>query len=472
MADALRGFRLGYAPFGWDGLARHLRDAGSAVRAAESVGLLVPRKKGPGHYDRFRHRLMFAIVDLEGKIVGFSGRALEEPSEEELRKAGLESTGTTGDPPAKYLNSPESPIYKKREAVFGLWQARSSVRREDRAVIVEGNFDVVSLHARGITNVVAPLGTAFTPEQAAQIRRFSSHVTLFFDGDAAGRRAVRAAREPCREAGLLASVATLPEGKDPDDLVRTAGAEGVARTVKSARSLLEHLIEATLDGGLSTSDARASAAKIHAVAELIKSEDDPAVRALAERHADAIAERLGIGDARTFRALAAVVQRASIEGSGPRGPAMVAPPERARSRDRRLDIGLEILGAILDFPALLESEDVLEAVSLAEGDAALALAALRHEPELVGNPEHLLAKLPRSIHPFAAARLAAPRHQSMDDAKAELLGNVEKLNRLELSRHKSEVMEELTRVQASGDFDREMVLLGEQARRVRERHGL
>jgi DNA primase len=127
---------------------------------------------------------------------------------------------------------------------------------------------------------------------------------------------------------------------------------------------------------------------------------------------------------------------------------------------------------LLDFPALLEFDDVLEAISGAEGDTALAIAALRQDPGLVANPEHLLAKLPGSIHPFAAARLAAPRHQSMDDAKAELLGNVEKLNRLELSRHKSEVMEELTRVQAFGDFDREMALLGEQARRVRERHGL
>jgi DNA primase len=97
---------------------------------------------------------------------------------------------------------------------------------------------------------------------------------------------------------------------------------------------------------------------------------------------------------------------------------------------------------------------------------------LRQDATLVENPEQLLAKLPPSIHPFAAARLAAPRHQSVDDAKAELLGNVEKLKRLELSRHKSEVIEELARVQASGDFDREMALLGEQARRARERHGL
>jgi DNA primase len=472
VADALRAFRIGYAPYGWDRLGKHLRDAGVSVRAAESVGLLVPRKSGPGHYDRFRHRLMFAIIDLDGKIVGFSGRTLPEPSAEELRAAGLEAMGDGSEPPAKYLNSPESPIYKKREAVFGLWQARQSARREDRTIIVEGNFDVVSLHARGITNVVAPLGTAFTTEQAHKLKRYSQHVTLLFDGDSAGRRAVSAARQPCREAGLLANVASLPDGRDPDDVARDGGAEAIRRYVKSGKSLLEHLIESALDTNAAAGDAHALAARVRAVAELIKSEDDPAVRALAERYADTVAERLGIADARSFRALASVVQRASAGHDAADAKVVPPPPDRARSRARRRDIGLEILGAVLDFPVLLDSAEVLDAIGALEGEAAVAIAALRHEPELVKNPEHLLAKLPRSIHPFAAARLAAPRHESANDARTELLGNVEKLKRLELSRHKSEVIEELARVQSSGDFDREMALLSEQARRARERHRL
>src|SRR5207247_7613730 len=122
------------------------------------------------------------IVELDGRIIGWSGRALAEPTDEERSRAGLEPMSASAEPPAKYLNSPESPVYKKREAVFGLWQARSAIRREDRALLVEGNFDVVSLHARGVANVVAPLGTAFTAEQAKQIRRFSQRVTLLFDG--------------------------------------------------------------------------------------------------------------------------------------------------------------------------------------------------------------------------------------------------------------------------------------------------
>lgn len=472
IAEALAAFRLGYAPYGWDGLARHLRDAGVSVRAAEAVGLLVPRKKGPGHYDRFRHRLMFAILDLEGRIVGFSGRSLSEPSGEDLDGAKIEPMGTpSGEAPAKYVNSPESPIYKKREAVFGLHQARASIRREDRALVVEGNFDVVSLHARGITHVVAPLGTAFTEEQAKQIRRFSNNVTLLFDGDSAGRRAARAAREPCRQAGLVAHVASLPDGRDPDDLVREGGPDAILRVVKAGKGMLEHLIDTALDSDFVAGNTETRAAGVRAVVELIKAEDDPSTRAFAERYADAVAERLGVADARTFGALASVVRRAAMGGTSQLATSAPS-PDRARSRERREDIGLAALGALLDFPALLDDSDAAEAVTLIQGDAALAIAALRHDPELVRAPELLLAKLPPSIHPFAAARLAVPGHQSLDDAKAELLGNVDKLKRLELARQKFHVVEELARVQATGDFDREMALLSEQARRARERHGL
>jgi len=214
------------------------------------------------------------------------------------------------------------------------------------------------LHARGVSNVVAPLGTAFTPEQAKQIRRFSQRVTLLFDGDSAGRRAVIAARAPCREVGLLASVATLPSGRDPDDVAREGGAQAIVRFVKAAKSLLEYLIESTLDGTFAAADAEARAERIRQVAELLKSEDDPALRALAERHADAIAERLGIGDARTFRTLASLVQRAILGDSKPSGVPQAAPPERARSRKREQEIGLEVLGSVLDFPLILESPEV------------------------------------------------------------------------------------------------------------------
>ncbi len=474
IADALQAFRIGYAPYGWDLLSRHLLESGFSLQAAEKVGLLVPRKSGSGHYDRFRHRLMFAVLDLHGRVIAFSGRALDAPDEAELREAKIEPMGSTqGSEVAKYVNSPESPVYKKREAVFGLYQARQGLRSEGECVLVEGNFDVMSLYARGIQNVVAPLGTAFTPEQARQIKRFAPSVTLLFDGDSAGRRAARAARDACRDAGLHARVATLPDGTDPDDLARRQGADAVRRVLGAARGMLEYLIDSALDGGFAADDSRSRAARIREVTDLLAAEDDPAVRAMAEQHADRIAERLGIADARTFRALAGSVRRA-LRDPRQDNKKRAEPPSRARSRDRRVEIGLEILGAFLDYPQLLDTQEGVEGVQLLEGDAAAAVAALRQawDGMALTDPEQVLAKLAPSIHPFAAARLAAPRHDKLEDARLEFSENVNKLKRLELARRKSEVVEELERAAASGDFDEEISLLSEHMRRARERHGL
>ncbi len=471
VADALQSFRVGYAPYGWGALADHLRDVGIHPRAAEAVGLLVPKKSGAGHYDRFRHRLMFAVIDLQGRVVGFSGRVLDEPEPDTLRAAGLEPLGGERVEGAKYVNSPESAIYKKREVVFGLHQARQALRNDGECVVVEGNFDVVSLHARGVKNVVAPLGTAFTLEQAKLVKRFVATAVLLFDGDTAGRRAVTSAREPCRAAGLNVKVGAIPEGTDPDELVRVHGIDSLRRILSAARGLLEYLIDTTLDAGFSASDARGQAEKIREVTDLLTSEDDPAVRGLGQRHADRIAERLGIDDARTFSALRAQVERA-LRPARPE-PAS-ASRANARARGSEDGLGLAILGAFLDYPELLTTQEAVTGASWMSGDLALAIAALRQggDGQPLAQPEIVLAKLPPSVHPFAAARLAAPRHERVEDAKSELLENLEKLKRLELRRQKNEAVTELERAAASGDVEQEVALLREQMRRARERHGL
>jgi DNA primase len=412
-------------------------------------------------------------------VVGFSGRALIDPAPAELQQVGASPNPTRSDEGvAKYVNSPESPIYRKRELVFGLYQARQSLRTDGECLLVEGNFDVVSLHAQGLRSAVAPLGTAFTVEQARQIKRFCPSIVLLFDGDEAGRRAVRTAREPCREAALFAKVGSLPDGTDPDEFCRTHGPDAVRRIVSASRGVLEHLVDSALASGFSALDLHSKAAKIKEVAELIRVEDDPAVRALAEQHADRIAQRLGISDVRTFRMLALEVRRALEESTdnpqqNNRGP-QPQPPARARSPDRREAISEEILGALLDYPELLDTPEVVDATALIEGDLAAAIAALRQWTfgSLRTPPEEVLAKLPSPIHSFALARLAAPRHDRLEDARTELFGNLQKLKRLELERRKSEVVEELQRVAATGDFEQELVLLRDQMNRARERHGL
>lgn len=482
-ADALAAFRVGYAPYGWDGLARHLRQVGFNLRAAEAVGLLGERKSGDGHFDRFRHRLMFAVMDLQGRIIAFSGRALNEPPAEELARAGLPPPRKDAEPPAKYYNSPESPIYRKREAVFGLFQARQAVRHNDRCVVVEGNFDVVSLHARGVTNVVAPLGTAFTGEQAAQIKRYTNNVTLLFDGDSAGQRATRAAREPCHAQGLQARVAQLPAGKDPDDLVRDGGREAIDRVLAGARGLLEYLIDSVLRTGFSTDDAVARAAKVREVEELIKSEEDPAAKAMAERLADEIAGRLGVfagEDIKSFRAISSAVRGAARGSAAAPSPVQRAmPPEQARSPSRVDQIRYQAFGAALEYPALLGDAEVIPLLDVADGDLALGLGVIgslaaqgRDLSTAAADPPSFLGAFPEALRPHVAMRLAVPELTKLDAARAVLIDNLSKLRRLQQRREQSNVKEELRKAQVVDDFAAQEELLRRQLARARLRHKL
>ncbi len=455
--DALTSFHVGYAPHGWDGLAVALRRGGHSVKAAEELGLLAARKSASGHYDRFRHRLMFSVCDLRGRIVGFSGRTLPAPSSEELQRLGLPSLNPDAEPPAKYINSPESAIYKKRQVVFGLYQARTAIRQEDHCVLVEGNLDVVSLHARGMKNVAAPLGTAFTPEQAQELRRYSANVVLLFDGDSAGRRASAAARKPIEDEALAARVASLPRGVDPDDLAKTRGIEAVRACVQSAQGMLEYLIASTLDEGFKSDDPQAQARKIQQVVDLLRSEEDPTTRALAQSQADIIASRLGIRDVRSFQAL----QRAIAGAARPAPPQIaVRPPESARSVVSRSAIDDDILGALVEYPQVLEETEVINLLAFASGKLALDIAQLSRSLPLSAELEGLREPL-RSL---VARHLAAPRHETPASALQVVVTNLRKLRRQELRRAKGELVQQLRQAVLEGDTDLELELLQAQAK--------
>jgi DNA primase len=481
MEEVLRAFRVGYAPAGWDELANHLRTKGFNRRAAEVVGLLVQRKSGDGYYDRFRHRLMFAVVDVQGRVIAFSGRSLEEPSAGALANAGsaakAPAPGGAQQQVAKYMNSPESPIYRKRDNLFGLYQARQAIREKDRGVLVEGNFDVVSLHARGIGNVVAPLGTAFTAEQAQQLRRYSHNVTFLFDGDGAGRRATAAAREPCQAAELVARAARLADGTDPDEMIRRAGPEAVERLLGAAQPLLEYLIDEALRTGFSASDAQARAAKIKEVTDLIEAEKDPNLRAMAERHADAVAGRLGIvrtddaaTDARTFGALRAAVLAAARGKDRTATPARAVAPEQARSPSRIAEIGHQVLGAVLEHPSLLEDPEVAKLLGVVEGDLAVGLLVVQQLGPDLGRlePAAYAERFPPSLRQQVARRLAAPTLGEAHQARTELLSNLLKLRNQQHKHEQRDAQEELRRAVASGDLDAQLHLLRSRQARAQE----
>lgn len=460
----LRAFRVGYAPHSWDALGNHLRSESASLQAAEAVGLVGARKQGGGYYDRFRHRLMFGIVDLRGKVVAFSGRALDPPDAAELARLSLPALGEAADTVAKYMNSPESSVYKKRETVFGLYQARDAVRKSNECVLVEGNFDVVSLHARGIENVVAPLGTAFTREQAVQIRRYTSNVTLLFDADSAGLRATRAAREPCREEGLVPRVARLPQGSDPDDFVRARGAEGLSTCLRNASGMLEFLIEDTLTTDFHEADAEGRGRKLNEVLELIRAEQDPTVRAMAQNFANTVAQRLGIRDVDGLRALGRAIRGAARDNSG-RERERAAPPERARSRGSLAAIEAAVLGTLIEYPSLLRDDDARAGLAYAEGSLALSIAALqRHQHELVERLDAFGA-----LSSVVARHLAAPEFADEDVAREVLLENLHRLAHLNARRSKEETLQELRRAAQSGDLEAEQQLLRELQDAARER---
>ena len=218
-------YSLGFAPPGWEGLCRFLRGKGVDLKEAEEVGLVIQGERGP--YDRFRNRIIFPIFDQRGRVLGFGGRVLGE-----------------GEP--KYLNSPDTPIYRKGEGLYGIKVARDYIIGDGRAILVEGYFDVLALAQRGVKNVVAPLGTALTPEQVRIIKPLAERVLLLFDGDVAGRKAALRAVEVLVAEGVEGEVALLPPGEDPDSYFR--GRDGAEELLGQGRPAVEFYLDESMEG--------------------------------------------------------------------------------------------------------------------------------------------------------------------------------------------------------------------------------
>lgn len=225
--EARERYRLGYAPGpdqgGWSYIISRLQKKGLAVADIERAGLAVKKEQG-GYYDRFRDRVLFPILDMSGRVVAFGGRILGE-----------------GKP--KYMNSPESLIFDKSRLLFGLAQHKEAIRSRRRALVVEGNFDLLSLAVNGIENVVAPLGTSLTRQHVRALRGYCEEVVLLFDGDAAGLKAAMRSVPFFLAEQVEARVVVLPQGHDPDTLVREKGAGGIDELVERALGLPEFVFD-------------------------------------------------------------------------------------------------------------------------------------------------------------------------------------------------------------------------------------
>ncbi len=204
--NTVRGFGLGYSKNEWQSLFNYLNNKGYKESDMEEVGLIIKKKSGNGYYDRFRNRIMYPIIDVKGKVIGFGGRVLD-------------------DSQPKYLNSPDSAVFSKGNNLYGLNKAKQYTRANS-IVLVEGYMDVISLFNHGVKGCAASLGTSFTPEQAKLLKRYSNEYYICYDSDSAGLKAADKVLDILKKMSMKAKVIVLPEDKDPDDFIRENGLEG------------------------------------------------------------------------------------------------------------------------------------------------------------------------------------------------------------------------------------------------------
>lgn len=243
----LRRYRVGYAPPGWDNLVAHLSAKGTDVGIMEEVDL-VRRRHGTGHYDTFRNRIIFPVVSGVC-VIGFGGRALDDKED------------------AKYINSAETPLFRKGHELYGIPQAKKAMSETRSVVLVEGYTDVLRLAEVGCVGVVATMGTASTDTHGELLRRFVESVVVCFDADEAGQTSSLRGCETLEKAGLEVRMISLPEGQDPDSYVRDYGAAAWQDTVANAPSAVEYKLETTFaryrqQGDLGLSKAASHAADI------------------------------------------------------------------------------------------------------------------------------------------------------------------------------------------------------------------
>lgn len=379
--EIARDFGIGFAPPGWDNLLRALGQDDNSRQLLLEGGMLIQREAAEGSserlYDRFRDRLMFPILDNRGRVIAFGGRVLND------------------DKP-KYLNSPETPVFHKGRELYGLYQARRAQRQPRRLVVVEGYMDVVALAQHGLPYAVATLGTATSGEHLHKIFRHCSEVVFCFDGDRAGRQAAHRALEaalPLMEDGRSAHFLFLPEGDDPDSVVRKAGQVEFERLLDRAQPLENYLFESVSDGlDLQSLEGRARFSRL--AAPLVAQLPDGVFKQLMQ---EALAERTGISRTALEALLtppppAAPADEPSVRG--PRARPVKRDPLPARAAVQREPL-LYAIGLLLLHPRL-GGQNRPEQFGHLTGEAAQLLRELLQQ--LHRRPESSTSMLLGSFH--------------------------------------------------------------------------
>lgn len=301
-----KDWQIGFAPESWDAFLGWATERGYQQRLLLESGLVTRREEGENKpYDRFRNRIMFPIHNDVGEVIAFSGRILDKEAEA-----------------AKYVNSPETPLFRKGRVLFGLHKTKRGLIEADCAIVCEGQLDLITLFEAGIANVVAPQGTAFTEQQARILKRFVSEVVLCFDADAAGQKAAERSLDALLQNNLVVRVAEIPAGEDPDSMVRTRGREEFEKLVSGARDFFDWWIERET----SAADLDSLGAKMQVaqrLAETIGRVQDPMMRGEVANRASA---RLGVPRGDFDRLLAKPSRERFSVDDGEARPEPVRPP--------------------------------------------------------------------------------------------------------------------------------------------------
>ncbi len=440
-AEVAERFGLGYAPDEW----RALRDAAARLGHEEDlmleVGLLGTSERSAEPYDRFRARIIFPIEGLSGRVVAFGGRILP---------------GDHKDAP-KYLNSPESPIYHKGTTLYGLSWARHAIRREECVLVVEGYMDVVSLAAHGFENVVAPLGTAMTSDQARLLDRYTDRVMLLYDSDAAGLRATFRAGDVLLEHGLHPAVVTLPPGEDPDTLVRQQGAEGLRGFLDQAVDVLDRKLQILEEKDFFSTIERTRSA-VDRLLPTLRAAADPALRDI---YVAKVADRTGV----RRETLEAELRRADASSSHHAGGAPTPPSPATSPRLPRAGGGERTLLLLMTkSPEFVErAGERVSARDFVDAAYRAIFQALLDEPEL--------RRPPPGMDPVAARRL--------DEllADPEELGHAAKVFEDSVARIRIATLDRRTqelerRLALADDDDEKRALIEEKVRLAGERRAL
>ena len=308
-AEAVQLFRLGYAPDLWDDTVNWAKNKGYENSIVEKAGLILHKEDSDRYYDRFRGRLMFPICDEQGRVIGFSGRVL----------SGDEKT-------AKYVNSPETPIFTKSKVFFGLDKSKRALLEAESAVVCEGQLDLIACFMAGVQNVVAPQGTAFTAEHARILKRYVEEVVLCFDSDTAGQNAAVRSLDHLLASGLAVRVAVIPPPDDPDSFIKTKGGDAFKALIQSAAGFYEYYLERLcLENDVKTDRGRL--AVLRQISEALHKSNNVV---LIDTYAQRTALRLGVSPESVrleFKkgAVQKPVKQETSEEAEPEQPAAMAP---------------------------------------------------------------------------------------------------------------------------------------------------